>query len=111
MAKKAAAAAASLKPLTKTQLLNELTERTGLAKKDVITFLETIEVMVQENLGPKGPGIFTLPGLLKIAKKTRKKQPAKKGINPRTGEEIMIAAKPERKVVKVTALKKLKEMV
>lgn len=108
MAKKAAA---PQKPLTKTQLLNELTERTGLAKKDVISFLETLEVLVEENLSAKGPGVFTLPGLLKIAKKTRKKQPAKKGINPRTGEEITIAAKPERKVVKVTALKKLKEMV
>ncbi|WP_417849519.1 HU family DNA-binding protein [Thalassoglobus sp.] len=108
MAKKAPAAQ---KPLTKTQLLNELTERTGMAKKDVINFLEVLEGMVEENLSAKGPGIFTLPGLLKIAKKTRKAQPAKKGINPRTGEEIMISAKPERKVVKVTALKKLKEMV
>ena len=103
MAKKAAAAQ---KPLTKTQLLNELTERTGMAKKDVIAFLETIEAMIQENLSASGPGIFTLPGLLKIAKKTRKKQPAKKGINPLTGESIMIAAKPERKVVKVTATEK-----
>ena len=107
MAKKAAAN----KPLTKTQILNELSERTGMAKKEVAEFLEVLEQMIAENIGSKGPGIFTLPGLLKIAKRIRKKQPAKKGINPRTGEEIMIAAKPERKVVKVTALKKLKEMV
>jgi nucleoid DNA-binding protein len=33
------------------------------------------------------------------------------GRNPQTGEEMMIAAKPAKKVVKVTALKKLKEMV
>lgn len=108
MAKKAAAA---VKPLTKNQLLNELAERTGLSKKDVASFFDTLEVMIQESLSPKGSGVFAFPGLMKIAKKTRKKQPAKKGINPRTGEEITIAAKPERKVVKVTALKKLKEMV
>ena len=107
MAKKAA----SGKPLTKTQLLNELSERTELSKKQVGDFLEVLEKMIAENIGPKGPGVIAIPGLLKIAKRVRKKQPAKKGINPRTGEEIMIAAKPERKVVKVTALKKLKEMV
>lgn len=107
MAKKAAAS----KALTKTQILNELAERTSLTKKQVADFLEVLEQMIAENIGNKGPGVIAIPGLMKIAKRIRKKQPAKKGINPRTGEEIMIAAKPERKVVKVTALKKLKEMV
>ncbi|MEW4487890.1 integration host factor subunit alpha [Thalassoglobus neptunius] len=107
MAKKAVAA----KPLTKTQILNELSERTGMTKKEVADFFDVLEQVIAENIGAKGPGAFTIPGLLKIVKRIRKKQPAKKGINPRTGEEIMIAAKPERKVVKVTALKKLKEMV
>jgi nucleoid DNA-binding protein len=36
---------------------------------------------------------------------------ARKGINPFTGEEMMFKAKPARNVVKVTALKRLKEMV
>ncbi|MCA8999294.1 MAG: HU family DNA-binding protein [Planctomycetaceae bacterium] len=102
---------ADQKPLTKTQLLTELSERTGLTKKDVSDVLEHLEALIQDQLGKKGPGQITIPGLMKIAVKIRKKQPAKKGINPRTGEEIMIAAKPQRKVVKVTALKKLKEMV
>jgi len=99
------------KPLTKTQILNELAERSGVAKKDVSEVLEKLEGLVEESLGKKGPGVFTLPGLLKIAIKTRKKQPARMGRNPQTGEEMMIAAKPAKKVVKVTALKKLKEMV
>lgn len=99
------------KPLTKTQILNELSERSGLSKKDVSEVMDKLEALIEENLGKKGPGIFTIPGLMKIAIKTRKKQPAKPGINPRTGEKIMIPAKPARRVVKVTALKKLKEMV
>jgi nucleoid DNA-binding protein len=99
------------KPLTKTQILNELAERSGVAKKDVAEVLEKLEGLIEESLGKKGPGVFTLPGLLKIAIKTRKKQPARMGRNPQTGEEMMIAAKPAKKVVKVTALKKLKEMV
>ncbi|CAK8997446.1 Viral histone-like protein (Viral histone-like protein A104R) (pA104R) [Durusdinium trenchii] len=108
MAKKAAK---PVKPMTKTEILNSLSESTGLAKKDVSSVLENLEALIEQNLGRKGPGVFSLPGLLKIRIAIRKKQPAKKGINPRTGEEIMIAAKPQRKVVKVTALKKLKEMV
>lgn len=104
-------AEAAKKALTKTQILNELAERTGLSKKDVSEVLDNLEGLIEDNLGKKGPGVFTLPGLLKIQIKIRKKQPAKKGINPRTGEEIMIAAKPQRRVVKATPLKKLKEMV
>lgn len=99
------------KPLTKTQILNELAERSGVAKKDVSEVLEKLEALIEESLGKKGPGVFTLPGLLKIAIKTRKAQPARMGRNPQTGAEMMIAAKKAKKVVKVTALKKLKEMV
>ncbi len=101
---------ADVKPLTKTQIQAELAERTELSKKDIGTVLDTLEVLIAESLGKKGPGIFTLPGLLKVAVKVKPATPARKGINPRTGEEIDISAKPARKVVKVTALKKLKEM-
>ncbi len=99
------------KPLTKTQILNELSERTGVSKKDISEVLEKIEELIQESLGKKGPGAFTLPGLLKVAIKTRKAQPARVGRNPQTGDEIQIPAKKAKKVVKVTALKKLKEFV
>jgi len=37
--------------------------------------------------------------------------PARKGVNPFTGEEMMFKAKPARNVVKVTPLKALKDMV
>ncbi|SFJ37635.1 HU family DNA-binding protein [Planctomicrobium piriforme] len=99
------------KPLTKTQILNELAERSGVAKKDVSEVMEKLEGLIEESLGKKGPGVFTMPGLMKIAIKTRKAQPARVGRNPQTGDEIQIPAKKAKKVVKVTALKKLKEMV
>jgi nucleoid DNA-binding protein len=37
-------------------------------------------------------------------------RPARKGVNPFTGEEVMFKAKPAHKVIKIKALKKLKEM-
>ena len=55
--------------------------------------------------------MFVLPGLVKIMRKEIKASPAKEGRNPKTGETMMIAAKPKRTVVKVRALKKLKTMV
>ena len=55
--------------------------------------------------------MFNLPGLLKIYVHTRPSTKERTGRNPATGEEIKIAAKPAKKVVKVRALKKLKELI
>jgi len=46
---------------------------------------------------------------VKVVRKPATK--ARKGVNPFTGEEMMFKAKPARNVVKVLALKGLKEMV
>ena len=46
---------------------------------------------------------------IKVIKK--KARPARKGINPFTGEETMFKAKPASKAVKILPLKGLKEMV
>jgi nucleoid DNA-binding protein len=62
-------------------------------------------------LGKKGPGIVNLFGLLKIKKVEKPATKQRKGRNPLTGEEITIKAKPKRTVVKVQALKSLKDMI
>ena len=51
------------------------------------------------------------PGLLKITTVRKPAVKARKGINPFTKEEVMFKAKPATTVVKVRALKKLKDMV
>ena len=61
--------------------------------------------------GRRGPGAFTVPGLMKIVKVHKPRRAARKGINPFTGEEMMFKAKPAHNVVKVRPLKNLKEMV
>jgi nucleoid DNA-binding protein len=48
---------------------------------------------------------------MKIRLKKKPATKARKGINPFTGEEMMFKAKPARNVVKVQALKGLKDMV
>ena len=98
-------------PLTKSQILAHVAEATELTKKQVTAVFEELGALIEGSVKSKGPGAFTLPGLLKInvIKKPAKK--ARKGINPFTGEETMFKAKPAHNVVKIRALKKLKEMV
>ncbi len=98
------------KPLSKTDILNALAEATGQSRKEVGATLEALEALIGSNVS-KGPGVFNLPGLLKIYVHTRPATKERIGRNPATGEEIKIAAKAAKKVVKVRALKKLKELI
>ncbi len=95
---------------TKSQILAELAEKTGLSKKDVGGLLEELSNLIERHIKKKSVGEFTLPGLLKITTVHKKAVKARKGINPFTGEEQMFKAKPAHTVVKVRPLKKLKEM-
>ncbi|MEM6640231.1 MAG: HU family DNA-binding protein [Pseudomonadota bacterium] len=106
-AKKTAAAKAP----TKSEILAFISDDTGLTRKEVTSVFESMNTMIKKNLGRRGPGIFTIPGLLKIKKVTKPATKARKGRNPFTGEEMTFKAKPARKAVKVLALKNLKEMV
>ena len=97
-------------PLTKGGIVKAIMDMTGIAKKDATSVLEALGTVIELHVKSRGPGKFTLPGLLKINVVKRAAKPARKGINPFTGEEVMFKAKPAHKVVKIKALRKLKEM-
>jgi nucleoid DNA-binding protein len=99
------------KPRTKSEILTALADNTGLTRKDVGALFNALGEVIGLDVGKKGPGIFTVPGLMKITRVNKPATKARKGINPFTGEEQMFKAKPARNVVKVRALKALKEMV
>jgi nucleoid DNA-binding protein len=101
------------KPLTKNQIITNIAETTGLAKKDVLSMLDALIEEIKRSLGKKGVGSFVLPGLIKVDKKQVKAQPAKKNVpNPlRPGEFINKPAKPAHLKVRVRPLKALKEIV
>ncbi len=96
---------------TKSQILGNIADDTGLAKKDVAAVFGTLESLIHGHVRKRGAGVFTLPGLLKIKVVRKPATKARKGINPFTGEETMFKAKPARNVAKVQALKALKGMV
>ncbi|CBL46857.1 Hypothetical protein HDN1F_32740 [gamma proteobacterium HdN1] len=103
-------AAAVSEAFSKTQILSEIAENTGLAKKQVQGVLDELNSLIARHIGKKGVGQFTVPGLMKITVVNKPATRARKGINPFTGEETTFKAKPARNVVKVRPLKKLKDM-
>lgn len=98
-------------PLSKSGVIKTITDVTSLNKRDVVAVLECLTQVIEKHVKSGGPGIFVMPGLMKISVVKKPARAARKGINPFTGEEIMIKARPAYKAVKIKALKKLKEMV
>lgn len=98
----------SKKPSTKSEILSHLSDKTGLKRKEVAAVFNELAIVIKKDL--KGAGIFNVMGLMKIKLVRKPAQPARKGINPFTKEEVMFKAKPARNVVKVLALKSLKDM-
>lgn len=105
------AASANNKPPTKSEIFNHIASETGLTRKEVGAVFESLEGFIEKTLRGRGAGMFSVPGLMKIKVIRKPATKARKGINPFTGEETMFKAKPARKVVKVLALKRLKDMV
>lgn len=110
MAKKKKASG-SAKTRTKSQVFGELAESTEMTRKQVATVFDELSAMIKKDLGKRGPGVFTVPGLMKIKVVRKPATKARKGTNPFTGEEMVFKAKPARNVVKVQPLKGLKDMV
>ncbi len=89
--------------MTKSQLMTALSEKSGLAKKQVVSFMEMLSAMAHKEV--KSNGEFVLPGFGKLVKIQRK---ARTGRNPLTGAEIQIPAKT---VVKFKVAKAVKDAV
>jgi nucleoid DNA-binding protein len=99
------------KPRTKTQILSEISNETGLSRKEVASVFDCMSIMIKKDLGRRGPGTFNVAGLMKIKTKNKPAKPRRKGMNPFTQEECWFKAKPASTAVKITPLKALKEMV
>jgi nucleoid DNA-binding protein len=110
MAKKKTATTA-VKARTKGEIYRELSERTELSRKQVVALFDEMAAMIKKDLGKRGPGVFTVPGLMKVKVVRKPATKARKGINPFTKEEMVFKAKPARNVVKALPLKAMKDMV
>ncbi len=99
------------KPMTKTEILAALCEATDLSKQQVAGLLDELGKLIGKNLTEDGPGVFNIPGLMKIKVVRKPATEEREGINPFTKETTIFKAKPARNVVKILPLKGLKDMV
>lgn len=113
-AKKAGSSARKAKAISsafnKSALFTHIADGTGLSRKQVASVFDELKGAIEGHVKKNGPQLFTLPGLLKIKVIHKPATKARKGINPFTGQETTFKAKPARNVVKVQALKALKQM-
>ncbi|HEX9664620.1 MAG TPA: HU family DNA-binding protein [Patescibacteria group bacterium] len=89
--------------MTKSQMYQELSTKTGMSKKEVTECMDALVNLALDQV--KSAGEFTIPGIGKLVKQHRK---ARMGRNPATGEQIQIPAKT---VVKFRVAKQAKESV
>lgn len=98
------------KALTKSGLYTRLAEVTELKKSDVIKVMDALHEEIKAQLGGKGPGIMTLPGIARLkVKKVKAVKGGQKKINPLNGQEYVTKDKPAYNKVTILPVKALKE--
>ncbi|MEM7096430.1 MAG: HU family DNA-binding protein [Actinomycetota bacterium] len=91
--------------MNKSELVEKISENTGMTKSDVDTALSGFFEVVSAHVASSSEKI-TIPGFLSIEQVQRA---GRMGRNPRTGEPIEIAAKKSVKVTAGSTLKKAAE--
>lgn len=100
------------KAMTKAAILQEIASATELTRKQTGEIFDALTELVKQQLGKKGPGEFTIPGLLKLKLVRKPATKQRRAPNPfKPGEEILIKAKPARNIVRGRALKTLTDMI
>jgi nucleoid DNA-binding protein len=95
------------KAMPKTAVFKEIAEKASLEPKQVAAVFEALADLIMGQIGKKGPGQFSIPGLVKFTMVTR--PPTKAGKRMVAGREVEVKAKPATKKVKVRVLKTLKD--
>lgn len=87
--------------MTKSELIDEVSRRSGLHKKDVAKALDTSVLVTVETLASGGQLNYSGFGKFHVASRS-----ARAGVNPRTGEPIQIAASKVPRFTPGSALKR-----
>jgi nucleoid DNA-binding protein len=94
---------------TKSAIVAQICKDTDLSRKEVAAVFDSLNGIIKKSL--RGPGVFTLPGLLKMKVIKKPATKAREGVNPFTKEKMTFKAKPASKKVRVLPLKSLKALV
>lgn len=98
------------KRMSKAQIITELSDKTGVSKKDVQTLLSELLSLTERELGAQGPGEFVIPDLVKLKVKVVPAKPAHKGLDPFTKLERDFPEKPASRKVRASPGSRLKKL-
>lgn len=96
--------------LRKSEIYALIAEDAGMTRKKIADIFDKFAEIMNRHLVEGGAGKFTIPNLVKIETQKKSAVKRRKGISPFTGEPMVFKAKPARRIVKLRALKRLKEM-
>jgi nucleoid DNA-binding protein len=98
-----------VKPMSSIQVRQRIADIVGISNQQVKAVLEALAGVAIEQTNTAG--LFTVPGICRIAKHHKPARPERKMMSPLTKQEITVKAKPAYSVVKVKPIKALKDAV
>lgn len=98
------------KRMSKAQIITELSDKTGVGKKEVQSLLNELLTLVERELSDTGPGEFVVPDLVKLKVKVIPAKPAHTGLDPFTKQEREFPAKPASRKIKAAPAARLKKL-
>jgi nucleoid DNA-binding protein len=96
--------------MSKAQVIGEIVEKSGLAKKDVQNVFDQLLQIVERELGKNGPGEIVVPDLVKLRVKVVPGRPEHVGVDPFTKQQRTFPARPESRKVRASVAKRLKDL-
>lgn len=115
-----ASAKATVKPRVSTQkekqtrieIMQTLADKTNMTRVQIENVFDELNNVIAAHISKRGSGEITIPKTgIKIRRVKKKASKSRKMVSPLSGKEFVIAAKPSRYAVKLSALKPLKEIV
>ena len=95
---------------TRIEILRSLSEMVDMPKVQIEAVFSALTELVHSHMRKKGSGEFTIPMVgIKVRRVKKKATKSRKMLSPLTGQEVVIAGKPTRMAVKISALKPLKQ--
>ena len=99
------------KAFDRSDLIRTLSEQVGIDKKQATAVLDTLKDVIVAHLALEGPQHFKWPGLFSMKIKEKAATKERQGVNPFTKEPTTFAAKPAQRLVKITPMNSLKDLI
>ena len=105
-------ATAANRARSKGDVYRSIAEDTGLSRKQVGEVFDCMKSLIERDLSKKGPGVFAVPGLMKLKAVHKPATKATTKANPfKPGEMMDVKAKPASMKVTARFLKGLKDQI